>query len=78
MKVKELIELLKTCNYDETVILCVNSNKASIVDEFSRDIYRPDSTSNGFIVQYENDRQKGDIDVVTLWPEDYTSKQRAN
>ena len=70
MKVKELIELLKTCDPEETVIMAKDceGNGYSPFSELGRDIYRPDSIWSGSLVDYERNRQDGDIDVVTLWP----------
>ena len=48
MKVKELMELLKTCPPDEEIILVIDpaGNKHSPMGDLSRDIYRPTQTIN--------------------------------
>ncbi|MEE9446225.1 MAG: hypothetical protein V3V19_11240 [Cocleimonas sp.] len=70
MKIKELIEKLKSCDPEEEVILAKDNegNGYSPLSNISHDIYRPESTWSGELVEYERNRKDGDIDVVTLWP----------
>ncbi len=70
MKISELIELLKTCDPEETVIMSKDAegNRFSPFSDISRDIYRLDSAWSGNLVDYERNREEGDLDVVTLWP----------
>ena len=68
MKVKELIELLQTCDPNETmVMICGDGDRFSPLSNYiNRSIYRPDNNWWGDIVEYEHERKKGDIDVVVL------------
>ncbi len=93
MKVRELIELLKTCLDDEEVVVFMKGKIVSPISDLSRDIYRPiqkkvevgdicdtcekiwheieckpSPSTSGNLVDYERNRQEGDLDVVTLWP----------
>ena len=67
MKVKELIELLKTCPDDEEVVVFMKGKTVSPILDLSRDIYRPNTVNSGKLLEYEYNRKDGDLDVVTLW-----------
>ncbi len=69
MKVKDLIKKLQECDPEETVIIAKDAggNRFSPLSDIGRDLYRPNSSWYGTLIEYERYREEGDLDVVTLW-----------